>query len=87
MSKGDSMKLQKMCENIRDLEPGTIEHERACLKLAEYLGVSIWVGQYVGDKVNDDFALIILRALEGREEEEDEHENKLIQTSGLKVKS
>jgi len=87
------MKLQKMCENVRDSEPGTDKHDRACLELAEYLGVSIWVGQYVGDvgdKTNDDFALIILRALEGREEDEEEvkqeHENKLCHSTELKVK-
>ena len=64
------MKLQKMCEKVRDAEPGTNEHTAACQELAGYLGVSIWVGQYVGDRVDDDFALIILRALEGREEED-----------------
>lgn len=89
------MKLQKLCEKVRDSKPGTSKHTAACLDVAEYLNVDIYVGHYVsGQRADEDFALIILRAIEGRDENDDDDDglyvsprNKLLNSEGLKVKN
>ena len=80
------MRLRQLCEHVSDAEPCTREHRDACLRLADFLGITIKTGQS-GERVDDDFALIILRALEGRDEINTiNHDNKLLPSAELKAK-